>query len=142
MSIFKKTGDRLHNALGTTTKQLIWFYTINGTAMIWCSYVLAFMGKDQIAEALSSNVCTVVIGQIGFYLVSKTVENVFQYNEIFPHRTKDIVEPPVTSGNISVPVPPAVRTTSASVRIEETNTEEEFNNGANKLDIGADEEPD
>lgn len=38
------------------------------------------MGKDQIAESLSSNVCTVIIGQIIAYFLTKTVENVFKNN--------------------------------------------------------------
>ena len=65
----------------STTKQLIWLFSINGILWIWCSYILAFMDKIQIAESLSSNVCTIVIGQMAMYLVTKTVENVFRYND-------------------------------------------------------------
>ena len=39
------------------------------------------MDKMQIAESLSSNVCTVVLGQMGMYLITKTLENCFKYNE-------------------------------------------------------------
>ena len=81
-----KEPTRFANAMAatfaTTSKQLVWVYTINGIARIWCSYILAFMGREQIAESLSSNVCSVVIGQIGFYLVTKTVENIFKYNSL------------------------------------------------------------
>lgn len=66
--------------LVTTSKMIIWVFTINAVLWIWCSYVLAFLGRDDIAEALSGNVCTVIIGQLAFYLVTKTVENVFKYN--------------------------------------------------------------
>lgn len=77
-----KFANAMAATFATTSKQLVWVYTINGIAWIWCSYILAFMGRDQIAESLSSNVCSVVIGQIGFYLVTKTVENIFKYNNI------------------------------------------------------------
>lgn len=80
-------GVALGKTLASTSKQLVWVYTLNGIAWIWCSYILAFMDKFQIAETLSGNVCTVVIGQIGFYLVTKTFENVFKYNDVF--RTKN-----------------------------------------------------
>ena len=73
-------GLLLKRNLATTSKLLIWVFAINAVLWIWCSYVLAFIGKDDIAESLSSNVCTVIIGQLAFYLVSKTVENVFKYN--------------------------------------------------------------
>lgn len=76
----ERIRDSLAANLMSTTKQLVWLFSINGILWIWCSYVLAFMDKVQIAESLSSNVCTVVLGQLGMYLVTKTVENVFRYN--------------------------------------------------------------
>ena len=81
------------NTLASTSKQLLWMFSINGVLWIWCSYVLAFMDKVQIAESLSSNVCTVVLGQIGFYLISKTTENIFKYNEFkWKHKVENIAE--------------------------------------------------
>lgn len=71
---------RLYKTLATTSKQLIWLFAINGVIWIWCSYVLAFLGKDQIAESLSSTVCQVIIGTVGAYLVTSTIENVFKFN--------------------------------------------------------------
>ena len=64
----------------STSKLLMWVMTFNGILWIWCSYILAFMDKVQIAESLSSNVCTVVLGQIITYFASKTMENIFKYN--------------------------------------------------------------
>ena len=77
----ERIRDSLAANLMSTTKQLVWLFSINGILWIWCSYVLAFMDKVQIAESLSSNVCTVVLGQLGMYLITKTVENVFRYND-------------------------------------------------------------
>lgn len=83
----ERIKDSLAGNLMSTTKQLVWLFSINGILWIWCSYVLAFMDKIQIAESLSSNVCTVVIGQMAMYLLTKTVENVFRYNEKFGGRS-------------------------------------------------------
>jgi len=99
----------LAKTFSSTSKQLIWFYSINGVAWIWCSYVLAFMGRGQIAESLSSNVCTIVIGQIGFYLITKTIENVFKYNDIFkPRGDKKSKEEKIESEvnyDVDIPIP-------------------------------------
>lgn len=98
MSLFRKKkkkketpgafANALAKTLATTSKQLVWVYAINSVLWIWCSYLLAFMNKGQIAETLSSTVCTIVIGQLAFYLVTSTVENIFKYNDIFGPRMK------------------------------------------------------
>lgn len=75
-------SESLMLTLQTTTKQLIWWFTIHGTIWIYLTYVLAFTDHAQIAETLSSNVCTVVIGSMGMYVISKTIENVFKYNGV------------------------------------------------------------
>lgn len=36
-----------------TTKKVIWVCLINGFAWVWCSYILAYLDKMQIAESLS-----------------------------------------------------------------------------------------
>ncbi|MCM1230260.1 MAG: hypothetical protein NC489_09005 [Ruminococcus flavefaciens] len=71
---------RLAQTLATTSKQLIWFFSINGVIWIWCSYILAFLGREQIAESLSSTVCEIIVGSLVAYLVTSTVENVFKFN--------------------------------------------------------------
>lgn len=74
--------SKMNRKMMSTSKKIIWILTINGILWIWCSYILAFMGKDQIAESLSSNICTVIIGQTLGYLITKTIENIFKYNDI------------------------------------------------------------
>ena len=82
----------------STTKLIMWVLIINGILWIWCSYILAFMDKPQIAEALSSNVCTVIIGQIVSYFISKTIENVFKFNNIGgPATATPISAQPITT---------------------------------------------
>ena len=108
----EKIRQQLVNNLMTTTKQLIWFYTINGTIWIYCSYVLAFQGRDQIAESLSSHVCTVIMGSIGFYLVSKTVENVFRYNDgLFGKSSYSEDVSPDSSTPVDTPAEPEIPVT-------------------------------
>ena len=108
--------NALSNTLATTSKQLIWVYSINGIAWIWCSYILAFLDKTQIAETLSENVCKVIIGQIGFYLVTKMVENVFKYNDhLFKHlrdkkdkKEDDNIEEVIDNVEFTIPEPEPV----------------------------------
>jgi len=92
----------------TTSKALIWIFAINAIIWIYFSYILAFLGKENIAEALSSNVCQVIIGQIAFYLITKTVENVFKYNNFGgitnPYLLRKEVENNGNNGEQSDPV--------------------------------------
>lgn len=76
--------NRIANTLATTSKQLIWFYSINGVGWVWASYYLAYIEKNQVLETLSSTVCNVVIGQLIVYFLSKTIENIFKYNVFGP----------------------------------------------------------
>lgn len=62
-----------------TSKILVWVIVVNGLAMMWCSYILAWFDKIAIAESLSSTVTQVIIGTALGYLLSKTVENVSKY---------------------------------------------------------------
>lgn len=63
-----------NNFVLTFTKKwvgrLLWF----GVVWITASYILAFMGKEQIAETLSSNVVTVIIATILGYLLKAFFE--------------------------------------------------------------------
>lgn len=64
----------------TTTKQLVWWLIINGTIWIYLSYILAYLGRDDIAESLSRAVVTEVIGTMAVYCIKAAVENVFKNN--------------------------------------------------------------
>lgn len=65
----------------TTTKRLVWWLVLNSTVWIYLSYILAYLGRDDIAEKLSQAVVTNIIGTMMLYIISKTVENVFKHNE-------------------------------------------------------------
>ena len=47
--------------------------------MMWCSYILAWFGKDHIAESLSQTITTTIIGVTIPYLITKTIENISKY---------------------------------------------------------------
>lgn len=67
----------------STAKQLMWLLTFFSIVWITWSYVLASTGHEQIAESLSTNVCTVVLGGLVAYLTSSTVQNISKYNPKF-----------------------------------------------------------
>ena len=48
-----KQGNKRRNAFNTYTKAILTFVLINSELQIWASYVLAYLGKDAIAESLS-----------------------------------------------------------------------------------------
>ena len=65
----------------STTKVLVWWFAIHSTVWVYLSYILACLGGVEIAESLSKVVVTEVIAVLLLYIVSKTVENVFKYND-------------------------------------------------------------
>lgn len=53
----------------------IWILA-NATIWVYLSYILAFMGREDIAEDLSSNVVTTVIAVFATYCVGSVVEHI------------------------------------------------------------------
>lgn len=64
----------------TTMKIIVWFCLLNGIAWVWCSYILAAMGKEQIAESLSQVALTEIIGVVLVYAVKAIFENLSKNN--------------------------------------------------------------
>ena len=75
--------------LETTTKQLVWWLIVHSTVWIYATYILAFLGREDIAESLSKIIATEIIGTMMLYIVSKTVENVFKHNEFVGVKKKE-----------------------------------------------------
>lgn len=63
-----------------TMKRVIWVCLINGLAWVWCSYLLAWLDKMQIAESLSQVAVTEIIGVVLAYAIKSTVENLSKNN--------------------------------------------------------------
>ena len=53
-----------------TMKRVIWACLLNGFAWVWCSYILAYLDKVQIAESLSQVAVTEIIGVVLAYAVA------------------------------------------------------------------------
>lgn len=64
----------------TTMKIIVWVCLLNGLAWVWCSYILAWMGREQIAESLSQVALTEIIGVVLVYAIKAAVENLSKNN--------------------------------------------------------------
>lgn len=63
-----------------TTKVVVWICLLNGFAWVWCSYILAWLGKEQIAESLSQVAVTEIIGTVLVYCLKAAIENLSKNN--------------------------------------------------------------
>lgn len=63
-----------------TMKLVIWVCLGMGIAWVWCSYILAYLDKPQIAEALSQVAVTEIIGVVLAYSIKSAVENLSKNN--------------------------------------------------------------
>ena len=61
---------------------------MNGVAWVWCSYLLAYLGRTQIAESLSKIAITEIIGVILVYCIKSLFENISQHND-WPDQKRD-----------------------------------------------------
>lgn len=61
-------------------------------AWVWCSYILAYLDKMQIAESLSQVAVTEIIGVVLAYCIKSAVENLSKNNH-WPDKPSDTNEP-------------------------------------------------
>ena len=64
----------------TTMKVIVWACLLNGLAWVWCSYILAWMGREQIAESLSQVALTEIIAVVLVYAIKAAIENLSKNN--------------------------------------------------------------
>lgn len=64
----------------TTTKRVVWLCLGNGIAWVWCSYLLAYLGRAEIAESLSKVAITEIIGVVLIYCLKSLAENLSKNN--------------------------------------------------------------
>lgn len=81
-----------------TSKLIVWGCLLNGFAWVWCSYILAYLGREQIAENLSQVAVTEIIGVVLVYCVKSLFENLSKHNK-WPDRIKMEAEGDVLDGN-------------------------------------------
>jgi uncharacterized membrane protein len=65
----------------STTKKIVWLCLLNGIAWVWCSYLLAYLGRDEIAEGLSKAAVTEIIGVVLVYALKSLAENLSKNNQ-------------------------------------------------------------
>nr|DAU75747.1 MAG TPA: hypothetical protein [Caudoviricetes sp.] len=70
----------------TTTKKVVWVCLTNGCLWVWCSYLLAYLGRAEIAESLSKVAITEIIGVVLIYCLKSLFENL-SMNNIWPDKT-------------------------------------------------------
>jgi uncharacterized protein YacL len=67
--------------LNTFTKKAVTVILVVSLIDLQLSYILAFMGKEQIAESLSSTIAEVVIGVMLGYFLKALFETFFEKRE-------------------------------------------------------------
>lgn len=90
----KQTKKRLpfRKWLQTYTKKAVTAILIVALIDLQLSYILAFLGKEQIAESLSSEIATVIIGVMLGYFLKALFETFFEKREERLQRTSQIDE--------------------------------------------------
>lgn len=74
-------NKRYRKWLATFTKKAVTFILVVSVIDLQLSYILAFMGKEQIAESLSSTIAEVIIGVMLGYLLKALFETFFEKRE-------------------------------------------------------------
>lgn len=64
----------------TTSKAIVWCCLLNGVAWVWCSYLLAYLGRAEIAESLSKVALTEIVAVVFTYSVKSLFENLSKNN--------------------------------------------------------------
>lgn len=76
--------------LKTFTKKAVAIILVVSLTDLQLSYILAFMGKEQIAEALSSTIAETVIGVMLGYFLKSLFETFFEEREKRLNKTIDM----------------------------------------------------
>lgn len=68
------------NKIKSFTHKAVAFLLLNGVAWIWCSYLLAYLGREDIAETLSKTVVVEILGVFLVYGLKSLFENLSKNN--------------------------------------------------------------
>lgn len=69
--------SRAAKALSETYwKRIMTVIVYNAIGWVWCSYILAWFGREQIADDLSKTALSAILGVVVAYACKSTVENV------------------------------------------------------------------
>ena len=72
---------RTKRAKTETMKAVVWFCLCNGCAWVWCSYLLTYLGRAEIAESLSQVALTEIVAVVLAYAIKSVVENLSKNNK-------------------------------------------------------------
>ena len=72
----------------TTSKRIVWACLINGFCWVWCSYILAYLGRTDIAESLSKVALTDIVAVVLIYCLKSLFENMSKWNS-WPDKTQN-----------------------------------------------------
>ena len=86
----KKRSLGFNSWLKTFTKKSVTAILVAALLDLQLSYILAFMGKDQIAEQLSSTIVEMVIGVMLGYFLKALFETFFEKREKRLNKQLDI----------------------------------------------------
>lgn len=64
-----------------TMKAVVWFCLVNGCGWVWSSYILAYYGREQIAESLSKVALTEIVVVVFTYAGKAIVEQLSKHNK-------------------------------------------------------------
>ena len=64
-----------------TMKAVVWFCLCNGCGWVWSSYILAYYGREQIAESLSKVALTEIVVVVCIYALKALVEQLSKHNK-------------------------------------------------------------
>ncbi len=68
---------RFRRAWGETyTKRITTFIIVNAVMWVWCSYILAWFGRYEIAQSLSITAVTSILGVVATNGIKSTAENI------------------------------------------------------------------
>lgn len=70
------------------SKIIVLWILANATGWVWCSYALAYLGSEEIAETLSRYVAVEIIATLATYSIKAGVENLSKNNQ-WPDRKTD-----------------------------------------------------
>lgn len=79
-NFFKAVAERRENEY---SKRLLNLIVINSILMMWGTYILAWFGRVEIAEALSKTIATSIIAVVIGYLAKSVIENISKHTDTF-----------------------------------------------------------
>lgn len=96
----KESSEKKEKRETTTSKRVVWFILLNGVAWIWCSYLLAYLQRVEIAEELSKVALTSIVATVLGYYLKSLFENISK-NNMWPDKNGGTLD--LGSSSVSSP---------------------------------------